>query len=326
MDGLVEILEGAGLKHIIMPRKAYIKEHRNLVRLLNRSNIPALKKEAADQIKEVRDATGVRLQKGGRKKEVQQPVTTETRPSPPLPHSETARDTLQRLAAGGYLDDILTFYAEDDEGLLEFEEQALDILTEIEGASIPRVMALREATPDFFERLDKMASDEERRSGAGFRRRGGRRKDVQTLEFPVQLPDVTDSAIAKFQRLWNEGYLDHIFYDYTEDEQEDMKKEAIEVLTDMEGASIHLGAVLRERHPQFFEAVDKMEEDDRARREAEEAALEAARANWAANRRGRRGKNVEAEDDDSKTGEGRRHFGTLVSRRRKDRVITPELK
>lgn len=216
MDGLVEILEGAGLKHIIMPRKAYIKEHRNLVRLLNRSNIPALKKEAADQIKEVRDATGVRL--------------------------------------------------------------------------------------------------------------GGRRKDVQTLEFPVQLPDVTDTAIAKFQRLWNEGYLDHIFYDHTEDEQEDMKKEAIEVLTDMEGASIHLGAVLRERHPQFFEAVDKMEEDDRARQEAEEAALEAARANWAANRRGRRGKNVEAEDDDSKTGEGRRHFGTLVSRRRKDRVITPELK
>lgn len=44
-----------------MPRKAYIKEHRNLVGLLNQYDIPALRKEAADQTREVKEATGVQL-------------------------------------------------------------------------------------------------------------------------------------------------------------------------------------------------------------------------------------------------------------------------
>lgn len=58
---LAELLHGAGLGDIVMPRKAYIKEHRHLVSLLNQYDIPALKKEAADQTKEVKDATGVKI-------------------------------------------------------------------------------------------------------------------------------------------------------------------------------------------------------------------------------------------------------------------------
>jgi hypothetical protein len=47
-------LHGAGLGDIVIPRKKFVKEHRHLVELLNRYDIPALRKEAADQAEELK--------------------------------------------------------------------------------------------------------------------------------------------------------------------------------------------------------------------------------------------------------------------------------
>jgi hypothetical protein len=57
-DTLAELLHGAGLGDIVIPRKDFIKEHKHLVSLLNRYDIPALKKEAKDQSDELREMTG----------------------------------------------------------------------------------------------------------------------------------------------------------------------------------------------------------------------------------------------------------------------------
>jgi hypothetical protein len=55
---LAEILHGAGLGDIVMPRKKFIKEHKNLIKLLNSSDDPALRKEAEDQSEELKSMTG----------------------------------------------------------------------------------------------------------------------------------------------------------------------------------------------------------------------------------------------------------------------------
>ena len=55
---LADLLHGAGLGDIVIPKKDFIKEHRHLIDLLNRYDIPALKKEAASQASELRDMTG----------------------------------------------------------------------------------------------------------------------------------------------------------------------------------------------------------------------------------------------------------------------------
>jgi len=46
---------------IIIPQKDFIKEHRHLVTLLNKYDIPALRKEAVDQASELKDMTGVKV-------------------------------------------------------------------------------------------------------------------------------------------------------------------------------------------------------------------------------------------------------------------------
>jgi hypothetical protein len=55
---LAELLHGAGLGDIVMPRKKFIKEHKNLIKLLNSSDDPALRKEAEDQSEELKSMTG----------------------------------------------------------------------------------------------------------------------------------------------------------------------------------------------------------------------------------------------------------------------------
>lgn len=57
-DTLAELLHGAGLGDIVIPRKDFIKEHRHIVALLNRYDIPALRKEAQDQSEELKRMTG----------------------------------------------------------------------------------------------------------------------------------------------------------------------------------------------------------------------------------------------------------------------------
>jgi hypothetical protein len=48
MDYL-EMMRGAGLGDVLIPKKEFVKEHERLVKLLNQSDIPALRKEAKDQ-------------------------------------------------------------------------------------------------------------------------------------------------------------------------------------------------------------------------------------------------------------------------------------
>jgi len=62
MDAKVaDLLSGAGLHNIIIPKKSFIKEHRHLINLLNRYDIPALNKEADSQAKELKEMTGGRM-------------------------------------------------------------------------------------------------------------------------------------------------------------------------------------------------------------------------------------------------------------------------
>ena len=51
---LAEILHGAGLSDIVIPRPKFIAEHKRLIKLLNSSDDPALKKEAKDQSEELK--------------------------------------------------------------------------------------------------------------------------------------------------------------------------------------------------------------------------------------------------------------------------------
>ena len=55
---LLELLQGAGLEHIVLPRKDFIKEHRHLIKLLQKSDDPAFRKEASSQKKELDEMTG----------------------------------------------------------------------------------------------------------------------------------------------------------------------------------------------------------------------------------------------------------------------------
>lgn len=55
---LAELLHGAGLSDIVIPRSKFIKEHKHLVKLLSDSNDPALQKEAKDQSEELQALTG----------------------------------------------------------------------------------------------------------------------------------------------------------------------------------------------------------------------------------------------------------------------------
>ncbi len=55
---LFELLKGAGLEHIVIPRNDFIKEHKHLIQLLKRSDDPALRKEASSQKKELEAMTG----------------------------------------------------------------------------------------------------------------------------------------------------------------------------------------------------------------------------------------------------------------------------
>lgn len=57
-DKLAELLHGAGLDDIVIPKKDFIKEHKHLVSLLNRYDVPAFKQEAADQSAELKRMTG----------------------------------------------------------------------------------------------------------------------------------------------------------------------------------------------------------------------------------------------------------------------------
>ena len=43
------MMRGAGLGDVLIPKKEFVKEHERLVKLLNQSDIPALRKEAKDQ-------------------------------------------------------------------------------------------------------------------------------------------------------------------------------------------------------------------------------------------------------------------------------------
>lgn len=63
-DALVSLLNGAGIGDIIIPKKDFIKEHRHIVGLLNRYDIPALKAEAKAQAKELKSETGVDMTGG----------------------------------------------------------------------------------------------------------------------------------------------------------------------------------------------------------------------------------------------------------------------
>lgn len=58
---LVELLKGAGLEHIMIPRKDFVEEHRHLIRLLNKYDMPELRKEASSQKKELD-----KMMKGGK--------------------------------------------------------------------------------------------------------------------------------------------------------------------------------------------------------------------------------------------------------------------
>lgn len=57
MDYL-ELMRGAGLGDVLIPKKEFVKEHERLVKLLNQSDIPALRKEAKDQQAELKKEGG----------------------------------------------------------------------------------------------------------------------------------------------------------------------------------------------------------------------------------------------------------------------------
>lgn len=48
-----ELMNGAGLGDVLIPKKEFVKEHERLVALLNQSDIPALQKEAKEQKSEL---------------------------------------------------------------------------------------------------------------------------------------------------------------------------------------------------------------------------------------------------------------------------------
>ena len=54
----VDMMEGAGLGDVLIPKKEFVKEHERLVKLLNQSDIPALRKEAKDQQAELKKEGG----------------------------------------------------------------------------------------------------------------------------------------------------------------------------------------------------------------------------------------------------------------------------
>jgi hypothetical protein len=64
-DALVSLLNGAGIGDILIPKKDFIKEHKHIVGLLNKYNIPELKAEADKQAEELKAETGVDLTGSG---------------------------------------------------------------------------------------------------------------------------------------------------------------------------------------------------------------------------------------------------------------------
>lgn len=60
---LHNLLAGAGLEHILMPRGQFIKEHQHLIKLLRTSKAPAMLREAADQEAELKRMTGGKMSK-----------------------------------------------------------------------------------------------------------------------------------------------------------------------------------------------------------------------------------------------------------------------
>jgi hypothetical protein len=48
-----DLISGAGMESILMPRKQFVKEHKNLLKVLKKGDPKALKKEYADQKKEL---------------------------------------------------------------------------------------------------------------------------------------------------------------------------------------------------------------------------------------------------------------------------------
>ena len=62
----MELLKGAGLSDIVIPRKDFIKEHQHLIQLLRKSDDSALRKEASSQEKELKKEV-----KGGKKMSAQ---------------------------------------------------------------------------------------------------------------------------------------------------------------------------------------------------------------------------------------------------------------
>lgn len=57
-QSLIDILIGAGLQNIVIPRKDFIKEHRHLIGLLRKSDNPSLRREASSQEKELDKVVG----------------------------------------------------------------------------------------------------------------------------------------------------------------------------------------------------------------------------------------------------------------------------
>jgi hypothetical protein len=57
MDYL-ELMRGAGLGDVLIPKKEFVKEHERLVKLLNQSDLPALRKEAKEQKAELKKEGG----------------------------------------------------------------------------------------------------------------------------------------------------------------------------------------------------------------------------------------------------------------------------
>ena len=49
----IELMNGAGLGDVLIPKKEFVKEHERLVALLNQSDIPALRREAKEQKSEL---------------------------------------------------------------------------------------------------------------------------------------------------------------------------------------------------------------------------------------------------------------------------------
>jgi hypothetical protein len=64
-DALVSLLNGAGVGDILIPKKDFIREHKHIVGLLNKYNIPELKTEANKQAEELKTETGVDLTGSG---------------------------------------------------------------------------------------------------------------------------------------------------------------------------------------------------------------------------------------------------------------------